>query len=93
MLLGLNVLTMSQAKPLTDLELIDCAKANAKQGVANAAKLSGYGDDVDQFMDALQSACQRIGVNIDSLSDLITEQQQMRQIPGLEIAPDSESNL
>ena len=84
---------MSTSKPLTDLELIDCAKANAKQGVENAAKLSGYGDDIDKFMDALQTACHRIGVNIDSLSDLIKEQQQIRQIPGLEIAPDSESSL
>ena len=84
---------MSKSKPLTDLELIDCAKANAKQGVANAAKLSGYGDDVDKFMDALQTACRRIGVNIDSLSELVKEQQQIRQIPGLEIAPDSESSL
>ena len=84
---------MSQSKPLTELELIDCAKANAKQGVANAAQLCGYGDDVEQFMDALQAACQRIGVNINSLSDLITEQQHNRQIPGLEIAPDSSSSL
>ncbi|WRH65667.1 MAG: hypothetical protein RSE13_17860 [Planktothrix sp. GU0601_MAG3] len=84
---------MSKSKPLTDLELIDCAKANAKQGVENAAKLSGYGDDIDKFMEELQTACQRIGVNIDTLSDLIKEQQQIGRIPGLEIAPDSESSL
>lgn len=84
---------MSKSKRLTGIELIDCAKANAKQGIANATQLSGYGNDVDKFMEELQAACHKIGVNIDSLSDLITEQQQLKQIPGLEIAPDSESSL
>ncbi len=84
---------MSSPKPLTGIELIDCAKANAKQGVANAAQLSGYGTDVDQFMQELQQACKNIGVEIDSITDLITEQQQIRKIPGIEIAPDSAGNL
>ncbi len=64
---------MSKSKPLTGIELIDCAKANAKQGIANAAQLSGYGNNVDKFMEELQAACHRIGVNIDSLSDLTCE--------------------
>lgn len=84
---------MSAPTPLTGIELIDCAKANAKQGVENAAQLSGYGTDVDQFMQELQQACSNIGVEIDSITDLITEQQRMRQTLGLEIVPDTTGSL
>lgn len=84
---------MAASERLTHLELIDCAKANAKQGVAIAAYLCGYGEDTDAFQQALHQACQDIGVDLTELSDLITEQQNVLQMGGIEIAPDTPSEL
>jgi hypothetical protein len=84
---------MSSSKPLKGIELVDCAKANAPQGIEVAADLCGYGQDTVTFQQALQQACQEIGVEIDELSDLITEQQTVRQVGGIEIAPDTPSDL
>ncbi len=84
---------MSASKPLKGIELVDCAKANAPQGVAVAAELCGYGQDVAGFQQELQQACRDMGVEISELSDLITEQQTVRQSGGVEIAPDSPSSL
>jgi hypothetical protein len=84
---------MSSSKPLKGIELVDCAKANAAQGVEVAADLCGYGQDTATFQKELQQACQDIGVEIDELSDLITEQQTVRRIGGIEIAPDTPSDL
>lgn len=79
---------------LQGIELIDCAKANAKQGVAVAAKQSGYGQNIGLFVENLHKACQQIGVNIDELEDLITDQQiakEQRKV--MDVAPDSVSDL
>jgi hypothetical protein len=84
---------MASSERLTHLDLIDCAKANAQQGVAVAAYLCGYGQDVDTFQQALRDACHQIGVDITELSDLVTEQQNVRQAGGIEIAPDTASEL
>lgn len=84
---------MSSQTPLTGLELIDCAKANAAQGPIVAAGLCGYAGDVGEFAEALRQACREIGVEIADLGDLITEQQVVRQSGGIEIAPDTPSEL
>lgn len=84
---------MSASKPLRGTELIDCAKANAKQGIETAAKQCGYGQDLTRFQQNLQQACQNIGVNIQELSDLITDQQIVKERGGLEISPDTTSEL
>lgn len=79
---------------LQGIELIDCAKANAKQGVAIAAKQSGYDQNIGLFVENLHKACQQIGVNIDELEDLITDQQiakEERKV--MDVAPDSVSDL
>ena len=79
---------------LTGIELIDCAKANAKQGVAVAAKQSGYAENINLFQENLNKACTEIGVNIDELSDLITDQQIVKENnKGLDIAPDTNTQL
>lgn len=79
---------------LKGIELIDCAKANAKQGIAVATKQSGYGEDIILFRKSLDKACQEIGVNIDELSDLITDQQIVKENNvGLDIAPESNTKL
>lgn len=85
---------MAASTPLTGIELIDCAKANAKQGIETAADLCGYGTDLNRFEQELKQACQRIGVDLHTLSDLITDQQSIMQNHGGEVvAPDTPAEL
>lgn len=79
---------------LQGIELINCAKANAKQGVTVAAQQSGYDENVSLFIENLNKACQQIGVNINELDDLITDQQiaqENRKV--MDISPDTNSKL
>lgn len=79
---------------LQGIELIDCAKANAKQGAAVAAKLSGYDNNVGLFIENLHVACQQIGVDINELEDLITDQQIAKENRHVEeVAPETLSDL
>ncbi|HEY9640060.1 MAG TPA: hypothetical protein V6C57_06225 [Coleofasciculaceae cyanobacterium] len=84
---------MSSSKPLQGLDLVDCAKANAKQGIDTAAELCGYGTDINRFRQELLQACDHMGVKITELSDLITDQQNVLQEGGIEVAPDTLSEL
>ena len=79
---------------LQGIELIDCAKANAKQGSAVAAKNCGYGDNIGLFIENVTKSCQQIGVDINELSDLITDQQLAKEGKNIkEISPDTASDL
>ena len=80
---------------LQGIELIDCAKANAKQGTAVAAERCGYGNDLSTFSKSLTKACEEIGVSINEIEDLITDQQIAKENreQGHEIAPDTTSQL
>jgi hypothetical protein len=84
---------MSASSPLSGVILVDCAKANAKSGAAIAAERCGYGTDVSAFREALKSACNGMGVEIEELSDLITDQQQVMEMQGEVVAPDTPSDL
>lgn len=84
---------MASPTPLQGTDLIDCAKANAKQGIETATYLCGYGKDINTFQKALKQACHNIGVEIQELSDLITDQQAVMSRGGIEIAPDTPSEL
>lgn len=84
---------MAAPTPLTGTDLIDCAKANAKQGIETAARQCGYGEDLGSFKQALNQACQDIGVEISELSDLITDQENVVDRSGIDVAPDTPSNL
>jgi hypothetical protein len=84
---------MTAAKTLQGIELIDCAKANAKQGVNVAAKQCGYGENTGLFRENLFKACQQIGVHIEQLSDLITDQQLAKETKKIEISPESSTEL
>jgi hypothetical protein len=87
---------MAATQPLKGIELIDCAKANAVQGAEVAAQLCGYGQDISSFQMALTQAGQHMGIKLDDIKDLITEQSMMRRtsgLDGLEIAPDSPGEL
>lgn len=84
---------MASSERLKSIELIDCAKANAPQGVEVAARQCGYEDNIAEFQQELHSACQQIGIEISELSDLITEQQSILQTGGIEISPETPSEL
>lgn len=84
---------MASPTPLKDLELVDCAKANAKQGIETAAQLCGYGDDLQTFSQELKKACDRMGVTFNELTDLITTQDALIQTEGEIVAPETESIL
>jgi hypothetical protein len=84
---------MTSEQPLKGVTLIDCARANAKQGTEVAAKLCGYGSDLSTFERELTQACQDMGIEISALNDLITDKPKIGQEKGLEIAPDTPSQL
>ncbi|MEM9805080.1 MAG: hypothetical protein AAF959_07345 [Cyanobacteria bacterium P01_D01_bin.56] len=84
---------MTSQKALNGIELISCAKASASAGVEAAAKNCGYGADIETFRAALQQACADMGVEVDGIADLVTDQQQVALDGGLEIAPDTASDL
>ncbi len=42
-------INMPSPTPLKGTDLVDCAKANAKQGIETAAFLCGYGTDLNTF--------------------------------------------
>lgn len=85
---------MAATTPLKGLELVDCARANAKQGMETAANLCGYGADLNTFKQELQQACQAMGVEFHELTDLITDQQRLLTLgEGEIVAPDSTSQL
>ncbi|MFB2839108.1 hypothetical protein ACE1CA_31845 [Aerosakkonemataceae cyanobacterium BLCC-F167] len=84
---------MASQSQLHGTDLIDCAKANAKQGIETATELCGYGKNINLFQAELQKACQDIGVEIHELSDLITSQPTLRQEGGFDIAPESPTDL
>lgn len=79
------------SEPLSGTELIDCAKANSKEGVEVAAQRCGYLDDINKFEQELKQAGQDIGVQINNLSDLRTPQDLGTM--GVEIAPESRDQL
>ena len=84
---------MAASKPLTGIALIDCAKANAPQGSEVAARLCGYGTDISTFQSALSKAGEDMGVSLDDIKDLITDQYMVQRTQGLEVAPDGPHNL
>jgi hypothetical protein len=84
---------MASSTPLKGLELVDCARANAKQGIETAADLCGYGQDINTFSQELQKACDQMGVTVNELSDLITEQDALINTEGEIVAPETESIL
>lgn len=85
---------MSSQTPLHGRELVDCARANAKQGIETAAHQCGYGDDLNTFARELRQACEQMNLQVKELSELITDQDMMLNIgTGEIIAPDTSSEL
>ncbi|MGI8933312.1 MAG: hypothetical protein ACR2FS_04485 [Phormidesmis sp.] len=84
---------MAATQPLKGIVLIDCAKANAQQGAETAAQLCGYGSDISSFQSALTQAGKDMGVTLDDIEDLITDQFIAKRNPGIEVAPDTPQDL
>lgn len=78
--------------PLKGIDLLNCAQANAKEGLEASAQQCGYGDNVSQFAAALQEAAREKGLKIESLSDLV-DTKPLQAPTGETIAPDSLSDL
>lgn len=85
---------MASAKPLLGTDLVDCARANAKQGIETAAYQCGYGEDINKFARELRQACEQMNLQVKELNQLITDQDMIIQIGNGEIiAPDTSSEL
>jgi hypothetical protein len=85
---------MSSSTPLQGTELVDCARANAKQGIETAALQCGYGEDLNTFAQALKQACEQMNLQVKELSELMTDQEMMLQMgKGEVVAPDTASEL
>lgn len=86
---------MAPIKPLTGMALINCAKANANQGLGITTHQCGYDQNFEAFLIALQTAGQTIGVKITTFDDLICEDEHLYlcKAPGLQVAPESLSTF
>lgn len=84
---------MSAKTPLEGTELVDCARANAKQGSETAAQLCGYGSDLNRFKQAVKQACEQMGVQFNELTDLTKEDSSLVEVEGEIVAPDSAGQL
>lgn len=78
---------MTSPTPLHGIELLDCAQANAKSGLSTATQQCGYGNNILAFQNELQKAGREIGIQINSLNDLILETKEIDR--GRDFAPDS----
>lgn len=68
---------LRQSQPLTNIDLINCAQANAARGIEATSLLCGYGKDFQGFQTALKHAGEHIGLEIDSLQDLAKADQSL----------------
>lgn len=85
---------MASPTPLQGTELVDCARANAKQGIETAAYQCGYGNDLNTFAQELKQACEQMNLQVKELSELITDQEKLLQMgEGEVVAPDTPSEL
>ncbi|MEH1831410.1 MAG: hypothetical protein V7L29_04860 [Nostoc sp.] len=85
---------MASPTPLQGTELVDCARANAKQGIETAAYQCGYGQDLNKFARELRRACEEMNLQVKELSGLITDQDLILELgTGEIVAPDTASEL
>jgi hypothetical protein len=85
---------MASLQPLHDTELVDCARANANQGIETAAYQCGYGDDINTFAQELRQACKKMNLRVKELNQLITDRDMILKLgTGEIIAPQTASEL
>jgi len=86
------VLTLPMNR-LSGIELISCATSVASRGLEEAAFQCGYGEDTQSFLGELKTAGKAIGMDIHSVQDLVTDQDKLIHRGGVEVAPDSGTQL
>ncbi|MDF5726645.1 MAG: hypothetical protein PUP92_01060 [Rhizonema sp. PD38] len=85
---------MASTTPLKGTELVDCARANAKQGIETAAYQCGYGEDLNTFARELRQACTEMNLQVKELNELVTDQDLLLDLGrGEVVAPDTASEL
>ncbi|CEJ47216.1 hypothetical protein [Umezakia ovalisporum] len=85
---------MTPSKPLVGTELVDCARANAREGIESAAYQCGYGDDINSFARQLRESCEKMNLQVKELNELITDQDIILELGYGEIfAPESSTEL
>ncbi|MEO1430382.1 MAG: hypothetical protein AAFS12_01210 [Cyanobacteria bacterium J06632_19] len=84
---------MTSPTPLKGTDLVDCAKANAKQGIVTAALQCGYGNDLNTFRQELSNACDQMNLQLSELNELITTTDASRLNIGEVVAPDTPADL
>jgi hypothetical protein len=82
---------MSASMPLVGLELVDCARANAREGKAIACQQCGYEQDQAHFETELRRACEEMGIHLTDFTDLLDEPQKEKL--RVEFAPESPTQL
>lgn len=76
-------------QPLTGIDLIDCARANAQEGLKTVTQLCGYGTDLEGFHHALTEAGHHMGMDIESLDSLLVNADSINRTRKIEVAPDT----
>ncbi len=84
---------MASPAPLHGTELIDCANANAKEGIQVAADLCGYSGDIVTFERELQTAAHQMGIKLHGFQDLTKKAEDPTMPKGEIVAPDSATEL
>ncbi|WP_009545292.1 hypothetical protein [Crocosphaera subtropica] len=85
---------MAASTPLHENELIDCVRANIGKDIATVAERAGYGENIEKFEKELKKAYESIGVDIETFDTLKQkEQEKEREKKGVEIAPETPSQL
>ncbi|MEO1375418.1 MAG: hypothetical protein AAFW70_14070 [Cyanobacteria bacterium J06635_10] len=85
---------MASATPLKGTDLVDCAKANAKQGIETAALQCGYGSNLNTFAAELRKACEEMNLQVSEINELITDKDMTLNIgTGQVVAPDTPADL
>lgn len=82
---------MTAPAPLHGTELVDCAQANAKEGIEVAANLCGYSNDIVTFERELQAAAHKMGITLHGFQGLMKSPEVIP--PGIEVAPDTATEL
>lgn len=82
---------MKSSTPLRGIDLVDCAQANAKLGLAIATRQCGYGENSIAFQKELKQAGEELGLKINNLEDLRIEPAQIKR--GNDFSPDTSSQL
>jgi hypothetical protein len=84
---------MASPTPLHGSELIDCANANAQEGIQAAANLCGYSGDIVTFERELQAAAHQMGIKLHGFQDLKKKVEDPTMPKGEIVAPDSATEL